>query len=450
MRSSRLASALSFALLAVPALLVNCGTSDPGKPAAAVGGGASASSGNGTGGSGATTAGAAQSAGGSSTSAGTTGNAGSVATAGGGTGGSSTRPPVTPGSYALSAPDQCKNQFYVAGCQDGKADSTCGGVCTSRNACEDGKTGDPGFACPRYMLFADEMAQAAKDDAKYYGWSTNGESPFEYAVVGHDTDSDPSGLDDAGKSPCCQCYQLIPYEPEQQVKDQMTMQSTVPLPKPMIVQTFNTGATNKTFDVYMGHGGLGAQNACSPDSPPNQYTTYPMDGQPNGGGIKAVGEWGSNNACKNQYGLVTLDTLSSDGCQSKVATACNNIAADTGFITDVTRKSCIESNKPASLYHMNWKVYAKRVKCPAALTQVTGCKLVEDLPEAAPSVLTPTAAQADSSFKTGYSTTTMQDCCKPTCAWSDKVTGTDGGHTADGQYNSFYTCDVAGKPLTQP
>jgi len=379
-----------------------------------------------------------------------TGNAGSVASSGSGTGGSSTRPPVTPGSYALGAPDQCKNQFYVAGCEDGKATSTCGGVCTSRNACEDGKTGDPGFACPRYMLFADEMAQAAKDDAKYYGWSTNGESPFEYAVVGHDTDSDAGGLDDAGKSPCCQCYQLIPYEPEQQVKDQMTMQSTVPPPKPLIVQTFNTGATTKTFDVYMGHGGLGAQNACSPDSPPNQYTTYPMDGQPSGGGIKAVGEWGSNSACKNQYGLVTLDTLSSDGCQSKVATACNNIASDTGFITDVTRKSCIESNKPASLYHMNWKVYAKRVKCPAALTQVTGCKLLENLPEPTPSVLTPAAAQADSSFKTGYSTTTMQDCCKPSCAWSDKVTGTDGGHTADGQYNSFYTCDVAGKPLTQP
>jgi len=58
-----------------------------------------------------------------------------------------------------------------------------------------------GIATPQ--LFADEMAQAAKDDAQYYGWSTNGESPFEYAVVGHDTDSDPSGLDDAGKSPCC-------------------------------------------------------------------------------------------------------------------------------------------------------------------------------------------------------------------------------------------------------
>jgi hypothetical protein len=192
-----------------------------------------------------------------------------------GAGGGAMRPPVTAGSYALAAPDQCKNQFYVAGCENGKADSACGGVCTSRNACEDGKPGEPGFACPRYMMFADEMAQAAKDDAAYYGWSNDGQAPFEYAVVGHDTDSDPNGVDDPGKSPCCQCYQLIPSEPEQQVKDQMSMQSSVPLPKPLIVQAFNTGATTKTFDVYMGHGGLGAQNACSPDSAPNQYIHLP-------------------------------------------------------------------------------------------------------------------------------------------------------------------------------
>jgi hypothetical protein len=323
-------------------------------------------------------------------------------------------------------------------------------VCTSRNACEDGKTGEPGFACPRYILFSDEMAQAAKDDAASHGWSTSGDSPFEYAVVGHDTDSDPNGVDDAGKSPCCQCYQLIPYEPEQQVKDQTSMQPTVPLPRPMIVQAFNTGATTKTFDVYLGHGGLGAQNACSPDSAPNQFTTYPMDGQPNGGGIKAVGEWGNNSACKDQYNLVTAATLSSAECQSKIAAACNQIESATSSITEVTRKSCIDSNKAESLYHMNWKVYAKRVKCPAALTQVTGCKLVEDLPEPDANVLTPSAAQADSSFKTGYSTTTMQDCCKPSCAWADKVTGTEGGHTAEGNYNSFYTCDLGGTPLTQP
>ncbi len=449
MRSRQLVSGLFFALV-LPSSIVSCGSGEPrertqvSSGGSTTSGGSTAAGGNGTGGTGASTAG-------TSASGGNTGSGGSAGSAGSaGTGGSTTRPPVTPGSYALSPPDQCKNQYYVAGCEDGNAASTCGGVCTSRNACEDGKPGDPGFACPRYMLFADEMTQAAKDDAAYYGWSTSGDSPFEYAVVGHDTDSDPAGVDDAGKSPCCQCYQLVPYEPEQQAKDQTTQQPAVPLPKPLIVQAFNTGATTKTFDVYMGHGGLGANNACSPDSAPNQYTTYPLEGQPNGGGIKAVGEWGNNSACKDQYGLVTTTTLSSDGCQSKVAMACNQIESATSWITDETRKSCIDSNKPESLYHMNWKVYAKRVQCPAGLTQVTGCKLVENLPEPDANVVTPSAALADSSFKTGYSTTTMQDCCKPSCAWSDKVTGNEGGHTADGDYDSFYTCDLAGNPLTQP
>ena len=185
MRSSRFTSAraLSFVFLVAPALLINCGTSDTTKPREVASGGNTAtggndsggstvSGGNGSGGSGASAG--ASTSGGSSAVAGTIGNAGSLGSSGSGTGGSTMRPPVAPGSYALGAPDQCKNQFYVAGCEDGKTTSTCGGVCTSRNACEDGKTGDPGFACPRYLLFADEMAQAAKDDAQYYNWSTNG------------------------------------------------------------------------------------------------------------------------------------------------------------------------------------------------------------------------------------------------------------------------------------
>jgi hypothetical protein len=99
---------------------------------------------------------------------------------------------------------------------------------------------------------------------------------------------------------------------------------------------------------------------------------------------------------------------------------------------------------------MNWKVYVKRVQCPVALTQVTGCKLIEpELPPPDPNVLTPEAAAADSTFKSGYSTTTMQDCCKPTCAWRDQVTGATGGHQADGEYNSFYTCGKDGVPWTQ-
>jgi hypothetical protein len=257
-----------------------------------------------------------------------------------------------------------------------------------------------------------------------------------------------------GKSPCCQCYQLVFDRPEQQLTNQETGALTVQPPKPLVVQTFNTGATTKSFDIYLGSGGFGAFNACIPGGPGQaidyQYSSYPSAGQPSGGGVKAVGEYGNGTACKNEYNLVTEATLSSPACQDLVETSCDEIKADSQTVTDSTRRSCIESNRADSLYHSNWDVLAKRVQCPQALTEVTGCKLVEDLPPPNPQVLTATQAKADPSFKSGYHTTTMQDCCKPTCSWQDKVTGTEGGHTADGLYNSFYTCDKSGGLQTQP
>lgn len=298
------------------------------------------------------------------------------------------------------------------------------------------------------MLSSDEMNQASVDDSTRYSW---GEGPFNYAVVGHDTDTSADSVDDPGKSPCCQCYQLVFDLPEDQLLDQTTKQSTVTPPKPLVVQAFNTGATTKTFDIFMAAGGYGAFNACAPGGSgiAFQYTQYPSAGQPSGGGVKAAGEFGNGTACKDQNNLVTPATLSSSGCQSLIETTCNQLTSDSPSITETSRRSCIESNQPESLYHLNWKVLAKRVSCPQALAEVTGCKLVEDLPKPDPNVTTAAQAKADPSFKSGYSTTTMQDCCKPSCAWQDKVTGTEGNHTADGLYNSFYTCDKAGVPLTE-
>jgi hypothetical protein len=87
---------------------------------------------------------------------------------------------------------------------------------------------------------------------------------------------------------------------------------------------------------------------------------------------------------------------------------------------------------------------------------VTGCKLApQGLPAASPAVLTPADAGRDPSFRATsgggahYTTTTMQDCCKPTCAWQDYVTGQNGGMTAVGLYNSFYSCDQRGVPVTE-
>ncbi len=152
--------------------------------------------------------------------------------------------------------------------------------------------------------------------------------------------------------------------------------------------------------------------------------------------------------CETSENLVTEATLSSASCQAKATSACSQVASGADTLTRETIQSCVQSNAPDSYYHLNWQEYAKRIECPAHLAEVTGCKLApQGLPQADPSVTTAAQAAADPSFHSGYTTTTMQDCCKPTCAWQDNVTGM--GETAVGEYNSFYTCDQNGVPVTE-
>jgi hypothetical protein len=356
-----------------------------------------------------------------------------------------------PASYALNPPRQCDNQFFVSGCQNGMSSSTCGGVCSAANACEDisQKPGaDVGFLCPRFALASSTMAQAAVDD---FGPSP----PFNYAVAGHDVDT--GGLDANARSTCCQCYQLVYSLPENEAQVNGNGASAIAIPKPLIVQSFNTAAGGgQNFDIFMGAGGFGAFNACDPaftqmKSPSGLYlySMFPEQGEPGSGGLNAATQLPG---CKNNLNLVTMDTLSSPTCRSAVQSACNTFASSTLTAQAVTDsiQSCLASNDPASYAHINWHVYAKKIECPTHLTQVTGCKLApQGLPAANPNVTTPDQAAKDSSFRASYTTTTMQDCCKPTCAWQDWVTGSNGGLTAVGQYNSFYSCDQTGTPVTE-
>jgi hypothetical protein len=298
------------------------------------------------------------------------------------------------------------------------------------------------------MLFADEMAQAARDD---------GNTGFNYAVVGHD--KDVGGIDGGDRSTCCQCYQLVfdyPAENQANLNASQSGPSAIPLPPPLIVQSFNT-ATNgpDDFDVFMGAGGYGGNNACNPNysmkdvSGLYMYTTFPDTGD--SGGVKGAGTYSE---CKTDIQWVTTESLSSTACQSRIASTCNNTASNSPSMTRETIHSCIQSNDPATYYHLNWYVHAKKVECPQHLTEVTGCKLApQGLPAVDKNVTTSAQAAADPSYKekaangNHFSTTTMQDCCKPTCAWKDNVAGL--GLNAVGQYNSFYSCTEDGVPLTE-
>jgi hypothetical protein len=432
--------------------LVGCG----GKSGGATGTGGDTGGGAGTGGRAAGGGAPGTGGGGQSASGGAaaTGGAGSGTGGGGaGSGGGATGQ----GSYALGPPKQCDNQFFVQGCQTGMANTTCGGVCSAANACEDisqKPNADVGFLCPRFALQSSEMAQAAIDD---FGASP----PFDYAIVGHDVDQ--NGLDGSAKSSCCQCYQLIYDLPENEARVNGNGASAIDIPRPLIVQSFNTAAGGgQNFDVFLGAGGFGANNACDPNfsqlksqSGRYLYSTFPEQGEANAGGVNAATQLAG---CKDNDNLVTAATLSSSTCQANVQSACSMFASSTltaEALSDSIR-SCQSSNDPHDYRHLNWQVYAKKIECPPHLTEVTGCKLApQGLPAANPNVATPTEAAADSSFRSmsggglPYTTTTMQDCCKPTCAWQDWVTGQNGGLTAVGQYNSFYSCDQTGLPVTE-
>lgn len=341
-----------------------------------------------------------------------------------GVGGGGTLPPepVVPGS-------DCGN-----GAKDGnEAGVDCGGDCEQacvqyvidkpnpenedRSGCE---ANGNGFMCPRAMLLSPEMQQAAFDD-----WGGD-EAPFAYGVVGHDPD--PGGVDDQSasySSTCCQCYQLV-------YKGPRDGGVSVPLPKPLIVQAFNTYAGGPSaFDVYMAVGGHGNFNGCTENG--RLYAGYPDTGGDWSGGARAT----RYSQCGGEMGY-TEQTLAAPMCQDFVAQECSKIQTAEAYQA-TAQQSCVLSNRPESHYHMNWNVVVKRVECPVALTRVTGCQLGDQgLPKADPAIQTVEQAMQNGFKDSDYHTTTMEDCCRPTCAWPTNVSGTTDG------WSRFYTCDGSG------
>ena len=348
------------------------------------------------------------------------------------------------GSLQLPPPHPCSNQFSVDGCVVGDATSACGGKCandygpTSKNACENGKEGVPvQFACARHMLFSSEMEDAAAEDG-YGGF-------FHYAIVGHDPDL--SGLDAGLPNSCCQCYQLVFAEPT------YLADSVLPAPPPLVVQSANTQASGAAgFDIFMGAGGFGVFNACDGNIPlgtnagHSQYFSYPAAGQAFNGGVKP----GPDSLACDEDGKLSAELIAAPACQEKVLASCNELSAVSEYLQETSRRSCIWSNQAQHYYHENWNVYARRVQCPQALTDVTGCKPQPDplLPTPDPKVRTATDALAAGFASTANGqrlhTTTMQDCCMPTCAWRNNVRIPTIDH-----YASFYSCSVDGTPITE-
>ncbi len=402
------------------------GSGGTGTGGARGGSGGSGTGGVGTGGSGtggATGGAAGSGTGGTGAKGGSGGGGGGLAGASGSGGGASGGSTGTGGSGPSSCMDNMQN-----GSETGV---DCGGSCgacpnykingpNTGDTVGSGCNGGPAFMCARDLVFSPELKVAEADD---FASPTNPQ--FVYGVVGHDKDS--GGLDtESGSNACCQCYQLVFTSPRDPV-------SGVATPKPMIVQAFNTGAGGgKNFDIYMGAGGEGANTAgCS-----KQYTAYPTIGQPNNGGIRAQ----NVSQCAGTGGALSSSSIATMSCQSAIASDCQMITASNASVQSSTQVSCEETSQTENLYHLNWNVMAKRIECPANLTRVTGCKLNSQGLPSADATAVDMASASSKGFSSGYTTTTMQDCCRPTCAYKGNVTG------ADSTYKQYYTCDASGNP----
>ncbi len=384
-----------------------------------------------TGGTSGTAGGAGQAGGASGHAGGTGGQAGGASGHAGGAGGTTGAGNSTGAGGTTVAAGTCTDDM-MNGTETGV---DCGGSCpacpsykvnppTTGDTVASSCNGGPAYMCTRSMVFSPELKVAESDD--FTGTSAN--PAFVYGVVGHDARSS-DGIDGNGNG-CCQCYQLVFTTP----KDPVT---GVPTPKPMIVQAFNTGVdgSGMDFDIYMGSGGEGSQTGGCAAGQGKMYTAYPSIGQTNNGGIRAQ----SVSQCSGTGGLSEA-SIASTACQSAIASDCAMITSSSTNIQTASQVSCEETNQPQNLYHINWNVMAKRIECPTNLTRVTGCQLTgQGLPAADPTAVD-SASASGKGFTSGYTTTTMQDCCRPTCAYKPNVSG------AASPYNLFYTCDASGNP----
>ena len=261
-----------------------------------------------------------------------------------------------------------------------------------KSSCGGGGDLSLSWACPHQMLLSPDMLNAAKADGN--DWAL-------YGVVGIGQQSD-----------CGKCFQL-----------EITGAGAWPTGKTKyIVQAVNTGSdvSSGQFDIFIGAGGFGIYDACSSDCQSGQVCS--------GGHCNAPqysGDFHAWTPSGNCYGGGVLD---SDGCNKLVTTPSQsqNFAEKTLIYGC---KAALEQN-----YHQNFQINYQQVQCPKSLYQMTGIRPRSDYLLRSP--------HNDLKLENQGRTTTMMDCCKPTCAWRQNVES-----YTDPNWPQAFACSKEGYPL---
>lgn len=260
------------------------------------------------------------------------------------------------------------------------------------SACANGGYADVfGFACPHMMMLSDDMILASK-------WDKNN-LHFDYAVAGGSADSE-----------CGMCYQVQLLDAEREWRSNF---------KQLVIQVINSGfdVMPQQFDIFMGAGGFGYYTACNQDC---QYR-YCQGGACRQSMYQSdfdswdQAQYNDPNACYSG-GIKWLDNKNA----TQLLKLCTNAAGGLGRKEKMTIDSCYRTNM--QLYHQNFvSLNALRVQCPQGLTRLTGLKRSDDAAYPKVSVTNQLTSPCRGDRTQGhYCITTMQDCCKPSCAWSGK------------------------------
>lgn len=294
------------------------------------------------------------------------------------------------------------------------------------NACGGGyfsQGGTYGFACPHMMMFSEDMILASRMDGL--------EQRFWYATAGSNSDND-----------CGKCFHVRLGENERWNETDGT---SVSPKRNLIVQVINSGGDvgYRQFDLFVGAGGFGVYTACNRDCQVQHCNGGPCHDHLYEGSFN-VWTYSEYSADRCYGGGVKWfppfnDTLLIDACRALIpSNGTNNTWTSLLFKDEQLFRSCYYSNRYH--YHQNFASYrAMRVQCPKGMYMLTGLRRNDDTDFPLPTFEVDDETLHDTCMGSTC-ITTMCDCCKPSCAWTGKV-------STDPHWMSVRTCDRFGFPF---
>ena len=262
-----------------------------------------------------------------------------------------------------------------------------------QSACSNGQLSKTyGFSCPHMLMFSEDMILASHYDNHF--------NHFYYAVAGGYSDDE-----------CGKCYQVQLLEAENKER----------LPKKqMILQVINSGfdVERHQWDILMAGGGFGYYTSCNEDCD----SMYCLGGPCHDFLYHSFfNDWAKlkSKSLPNCYSGTNYNVDLSN--HTEIYQLCFHLVKETHRPMDnMTIDSCYRSY--LQNYHQNFlKTASIRVQCPEGLYRLTGLRRQDDLQFPLPAIQNELTTLCEGNIKENrYCITTMQDCCKPSCAWNYK------------------------------